>query len=99
MRTIIQIDEEEVKQLDKLCKEKGWSRAKGFREAVRKFLKESSLSEKNNNPKNALEEYFGCLKDSFGDGLQYQVKIREEWDEREKELYRPYNDGDNESNI
>ena len=30
--------------------------------------------------KKGLLDFFGALKNSFGDGLEYQKKIRNEWD-------------------
>lgn len=42
----------------------------------------NELSEKKESSEN-LEKYFGILKSSV-DGLEFQKKLRAEWDEREK---------------
>jgi hypothetical protein len=41
-------------------------------EAISKISKEEN--------KKGLLDFFGTLKNSFGDGLEYQKKIRNEWD-------------------
>lgn len=72
MRTIIQIDDAEAKELEKLCSEKGWSRAKGFREGVRLLLKQYKETKD--------VDVFGIWKNKQIDGLEYQQKLREEWE-------------------
>ena len=82
MRTIIDIPEEQLKPLDQICREEGISRAECVRRGIEMLLKASTQKRK----KVTLEDAFGIFKhDSpFGDGLEYQLKIRAEWDERDR---------------
>lgn len=72
MRTIIQIGDSEAQELAKLCAEMGWSRAKGFREGVRMLLKHHKQTQD--------VDVFGIWKNKKIDGLEYQQKLREEWE-------------------
>jgi predicted transcriptional regulator len=71
MRALIDIDEKQVRELDRLAKHQKRSRASVIREAVSDYLR---------------RETAGADKDAFGlwgrrqiDGLAYQDKIRSEW--------------------
>lgn len=72
MRTIITIDDDEVAALTKLCEQKGWSRAKGFREGVRLLLKQHKQVNE--------VDVFGIWQDRNIDGLEYQQDLRSEWE-------------------
>jgi len=71
MRTIITMDDKDASELEKLCHHKGWSRAKGIREAVKTYLQNQKIYEK--------KEVFGIWKDRSIDGLQYEESLRSEW--------------------
>ncbi|MFP4313510.1 MAG: CopG family transcriptional regulator [Alphaproteobacteria bacterium] len=84
MRTIVDIPDEDVKILDSIGQKENLSRAELVRRAVAQYLE--SEKEKSNA---AIGKYFGFLKDvpeAFDglDGVEYQRKIRSEWDERDK---------------
>jgi metal-responsive CopG/Arc/MetJ family transcriptional regulator len=80
MRTIVDIPEEQLIPLDKLCKEEGISRAEAIREAVGKLLVEKTSPAKDRDA--ILERTFGMWKDrdDIGDAVEYQRKLRAEWD-------------------
>ena len=85
MRTIVDIPEEQLKPLDALCKQEGISRAEAIREAVGKLLAEKRVPEDS-----SVDAFFGIWKDreDMRDGLDYQLKLRAEWDERERDIDR-----------
>jgi len=80
MRTLVDIPENKLKKLAELCKSQGISRAEGIRQAVEMFLKKNSTSD--------IGQFFGILKGKgltidgveYTDGVEYQRKLREEWD-------------------
>lgn len=83
MRTIVDLPDDDVKILDSIGKRDDVSRAELVRRAVAQYLE----SEKQRSDE-AIDKYFGFLKDvpeSFDglDGLEYQRKIRSEWDDRD----------------
>jgi len=82
MRTIIEIPDEQLKPLDLLCKGEGVSRAEFLRRMI-----SNALKNKKNEKKQSLRDHpaFGMFKgtDTFGDGLEYQRKIRAEWADRD----------------
>ncbi|MEQ1929547.1 MAG: ribbon-helix-helix protein, CopG family [Parvularculaceae bacterium] len=71
MRTLIDIDEKLIRELDRLGAEARRSRAALIREAVAKFIEASR--------KGAESEAFGLWGKSKIDGLAYQQRIRAEW--------------------
>ena len=87
MRTIIDITPEQLKPLDLLCKEEGVSSAEMVRRAISTMLKENPSRK---DKMDSLKAVFGMWKDrdDFGDGLEYQLKIRSEWDDRDREIDR-----------
>lgn len=88
MRTIIDIPDEQIRALDHAGKKERVSRAEIIRRAVSSYLeKEKTLSA------DSIDRYHGFLKDvpgAFGgvDGLEYQEKMRAEWDQRDAEYSR-----------
>jgi predicted transcriptional regulator len=71
MRTLINMDEKQIGELDRLAKSQNRSRASVVREAVSDYLQRQTS---------------GAYKDAFGlwgrrkiDGLTYQEKMRGEW--------------------
>lgn len=84
MRTIVDLPDEQIKALDALVAQNDVSRAELVRRAVSLYLKKNK--EKNNE--DMISKYHGFLADdpdAFDglDGLEYQNKIRSEWDERD----------------
>ena len=75
MRTIVDLPEEQIKALDKLCKGKRVSRASLIRKAISAFL-----STRGNGSRNKLPG-FGLWNSSGPDGLDHQRGLRSEWQE------------------
>lgn len=82
MRTIVDLPEDQVKELDSIGKKKDLSRAELVRRAVEMYLDVEQQA-----AKSQLDKYFGILKGSHlfegMDGLEYQEKIRAEWGGRD----------------
>lgn len=74
MRTTIELPEEQAKSLKKLCKEESISHAEAIRRAVHYYI-----SNRNKTIHSKLRKSFGIWKKRNIDGLEYQQKIREEW--------------------
>ena len=74
MRTLVDIPEADLKQLNRLSKKKKVSRAHLVRCAISNYLNAQS--------KDSLDEFFGLWADCKIDGLEYQLKMRAEWDHR-----------------
>ena len=74
MQTMIEISEQEFAQLNLLSESRQVSPADILHDAVRKYLGEQG--------KDKLDEFFGIWADRDIDGLEYQLKIRAEWDHR-----------------
>jgi hypothetical protein len=73
MRTLVDIPDSELEVLNTLCKSEGISRAESIRRAIRAYVELRT-------PMPKLEDGFGLWKDRDIDGLEYQLKIRSEWD-------------------
>lgn len=73
MRTIVDLPDEQIDGLSRLCEREQISRAEAIRQAVQKYL-----SEQEEAP--PLESFFGIWKDRDFDALEYEDKIRAEWD-------------------
>ncbi len=72
MRTIIELPDAHVNALDALCRREGISRAEAVRQAVAAHLR----LDRQRQPDAA----FGLWKKGAVDGLQYQARLRREWD-------------------
>ena len=74
MRTLVDLPEDDVQWLDRKAAEQGKSRAALVREAVANL--------RANETRKGIARYFGLWKDrdDIGDGLEYQRRIRGEWD-------------------
>ena len=70
MRTLVDIPEDELEELNALSEARKVSRAELIRQAVAGFLAQN---------KAGLEESFGLWKDRAVDGVDYQSKLRSEW--------------------
>lgn len=73
MRTLVDIPDEDIKSLDVLATKSKRSRASAIREAVKLYLVQ-------NSNKDWIDDAFGLWSDRKIDGLEYQRKVRAEWD-------------------
>ena len=71
MRTIFEIPDEKVKELDRLCKAQKISRAELMRRAIDKYLLDTPLVRR--------EASFGIWKKKKIDSLKFEASIRKEW--------------------
>jgi metal-responsive CopG/Arc/MetJ family transcriptional regulator len=71
MRTLVDIPENELDELNLLSRSRKVSRAELIRQAVAGFLAENRVG---------LEESFGIWKKRGVDGVKYQEKLRGEWE-------------------
>ena len=71
MRTIIDLPEDQVQRLGKLCRREGVSRAEAVRRAVADYLNVHSTRER--------QDAFGIWRDRGPDGLEYERRLRREW--------------------
>jgi len=83
MRTLIDIPDETLERIKLRTKEQGISRA----EYVRRALKTSLASDEATAQKPDINQFFGLWADRTAedsdlplDGLEYQLKLRSEWD-------------------
>jgi Arc/MetJ-type ribon-helix-helix transcriptional regulator len=82
MRTIIDLPEEQIEQLRRLCRRKGISRAEAVRRGVELLLdsEEQSDHDRLAERRRALDAAFGMWKDRGMDAVEYQRQLRAEWD-------------------
>ena len=71
MRTLIDIEEESVRELDRLAVRQKRSRASLIRQAVSDYLERNAVEDSG--------EAFGLWGERKTDGLAYQEKLRSEW--------------------
>ncbi len=76
MRTLVDIPEKDLEALDSLSREEKRSRASVIRAAINDYLAEKDRLKR----RAALEAGFGIWKDLGIDGLEYQERMRAEWD-------------------
>ena len=74
MRTIIEVPDEIIQSLDRVCGSEKRSRAALIREAIIEYLRHKSLP--------LAETAFGLWKSNPKDGVKYQNEIRADWDSR-----------------
>lgn len=74
MRTIVDIPEDQIEALDRLRGPRKVSRSALIRAAVKVYLREHDTPGLKDLPG------FGSWKGKGEDGLDYQRKVREEWD-------------------
>ncbi len=74
MRTIVDIPDTQVKILDQVSKKKKVSRAKIIRQAVTNYISNYV------NSKKSYDSAFGIWREKKLDSLEYQQKLRDEWD-------------------
>jgi hypothetical protein len=77
VRTIVDLPDEQIRALDAYSKKYGVSRAEAVRRAVASFLpKRRRRLDFRNDPA------FGSWKNRDVDSVEYQRKLRAEWDDR-----------------
>ena len=77
MRTLVDIPDDKVAALDMLARRKSWSRAEAVRQGIDQLLAADKAADQA-----ALDDAFGGWAHLGFDGLEYQRKIRAEWDHR-----------------
>ena len=70
MRTLIDIPNEELAELERLSRETKLSRAELVRRAIRNYMRAHKAEQ---------EGAFGIWKKRYTDGLAYERKLRSEW--------------------
>ena len=70
MRTLVDIPDQQIKELTALCAMRKESRAEVIRQAITYYL---------DRHRNKSDEAFGIWKSSAEDGLAYQERLRSEW--------------------
>ena len=78
MRTIVDLTDEQIAKLREVCEREGISRAEAVRQAVE--LSITQRQRKEDEFRRALNAAFGSWKGYGIDGVEYQRKIRAEWD-------------------
>ncbi|HBG93913.1 MAG TPA: CopG family transcriptional regulator [Chromatiaceae bacterium] len=73
MRTVLDLPDSQVEGLKRLGERNGLSRAELVRRAVAEYLSK--------HPTDDTDSAFGLWRNRAEDGLKYQQRIREEWDE------------------
>jgi metal-responsive CopG/Arc/MetJ family transcriptional regulator len=73
MRTIIDLPDRQIEELERLVRSRNLSRAELIRQAIERYLQENAP---------AREEAFGLWKGAGArqDGLALQRRLRKEWD-------------------
>ena len=71
MRTLVEIDDARIRELDALAKEEKRSRAALIRDAIDDYLA--------GRRKKPERDAFGLWGKRKADGLAYQAKVRSEW--------------------
>ena len=79
MRTIVDLPKEQIEALDTYAKAKGISRAAAVRESVAAYLPATKIKKIDWLKHPA----FGSWKGPKVDAVEYQRKLRAEWDHRE----------------
>jgi len=72
MRTIVDLPEDQIVKLDRARELSGISRAEAIRRAVEQYLSVQLPDSE--------DEAFGIWKDRGVDSLEYERKLREEWE-------------------
>lgn len=74
MRTVIDVPEEVIQSLDRMCGIEKRSRAALIRDALAAYLREKAVP--------SAEAAFGLWKTPPTDGVEYQSDLRDEWQKR-----------------
>jgi Arc/MetJ-type ribon-helix-helix transcriptional regulator len=81
MRTIVDLSDEQIEDLRRYCEGEGVSRAEAVRRGVDLLLKEKT--DRKARLLAALKAAAGSWDGDPKDGLEYQLRIRSEWDRDE----------------
>lgn len=73
MRTIVDIPEDRIQALSRICKRHRISRAEAVRQAIDHYISIRRTEDS--------DEAFGLWKERGVDGLQYQQDVRAEWNQ------------------
>ncbi|MDH5786596.1 MAG: ribbon-helix-helix domain-containing protein [Chromatiales bacterium] len=73
MRTIVELPDQQIEALKAMSEQQGLSRAELMRRAVAEYLA--------HHQKTSSENAFGLWKKHGEDGVEYQQRLRQEWDE------------------
>ena len=73
MRTVLELPDAHIEGLKRLGERNGLSRAELVRRAVAQYLRE--------HPVDDADSAFGLWRHRSEDGLKYQHRLREEWNE------------------
>ena len=71
MRTIIEVPDDDIKNLDRIVEQQKKSRAAIIREAIRLYLEGKSVG--------SSKAAFGIWKGKKAEGIEYQTEVRSEW--------------------
>jgi hypothetical protein len=74
MRTIVDLPEEQLSSLARICSRDGISRAEAIRRAVTLYAKREQSTER------AVSAAFGLWRGRHPDALAYESDLRSEWD-------------------
>lgn len=85
MRVILDLTEDQLRHLRRVCEREGMSRAEAVRRAIDKTYGASDRPD----AESAGSAAFGLWRNRKGD-LGYIDRLRAEWDEREQELRQRY---------
>ena len=80
VRTIVDIPDEQLEALRRLCERENISRAEAIRRAIAELIARRQRA--NARDRAILEETAGAWAGYGIDALEYQRKLRAEWDER-----------------
>jgi Arc/MetJ-type ribon-helix-helix transcriptional regulator len=72
MRTIIELPNEQLDELDALCEREGISRAEAVRRSVQQYLHTNRAAH--------AHKAFGIWRGRAVEGLAYEAALRREWD-------------------
>lgn len=78
MRTLVDLPDEALHDLNEVAKAQKVSRAEVIRCSIRLYLQEH----KARNGKSGIDAAFGALKGKLPDGLEFQERMRSEWEDR-----------------
>jgi adenylate cyclase len=71
MRTIVDIPEDQLKRLTRICEREHVSRAEVVRRAIAVYLRQGDAASE--------DQAFGLWRDRGLEGLSYQNALRDEW--------------------
>lgn len=76
MRTLVDIPGDKLARLDAIARKRKWSRAEAVRQGVDRLISEDRAA-----LDSALDASFGTWAGLGIDGLEFQRKLRAEWDD------------------